>query len=247
MCTPISHLWKPLSPGHCRNFVLFYAIVSSIETGIDAAILLLPVRPVLNLHLPLQTRLAILGIFVLGSLYVPSARTRFRLTVAVLSSVISCEPTSCISRTPTTVSQTSFKSNRTSLADISKVDFKKACLWISVHITSAFACACLPLCKAFALKFVDLGNTVSNYANSLLGSSRRSFTGREGSSGSKRGGAGTSNSSVSHEANASDPSLRKDIDKPTFTTTIKSTHDQTTDKNARMSKGVRVDNEFEMV
>ena len=52
------------------------------------------------------------------------------------------------------------------------VDLQKATLWISVHITSAFACACLPLCRAFVLKFVEMTNSFSQYARSLRSRNR---------------------------------------------------------------------------
>jgi hypothetical protein len=68
MCTPVDHLWHPLSPGSCGKFPLFYVIMGSLETAMDAAILVLPIGPIMKLMLPMQTRLAVLGIFLLGSL-----------------------------------------------------------------------------------------------------------------------------------------------------------------------------------
>ncbi len=67
-CQPISHYWDPLGHGTCGNFPVFYLITGAIEVVIDAAILALPISPLLNLHLPLRTRLSLVGIFLLGGL-----------------------------------------------------------------------------------------------------------------------------------------------------------------------------------
>jgi hypothetical protein len=68
MCTPADHFWKPLSPGVCHDFMLFYLITEIIETVLDAVILILPIKSVLALQLPTRIRLSILGIFLLGGL-----------------------------------------------------------------------------------------------------------------------------------------------------------------------------------
>lgn len=54
----------------------------------------------------------------------------------------------------------------------SPVDLQKATLWITIHITSAFACACLPLFKPFVVKVVEGSNFITGYTRSLLSSSR---------------------------------------------------------------------------
>lgn len=52
----------------CGDYQTYLLVTSVLEIVITAAILALPVRPVLRLSLQMSTRLSILAIFLLGAL-----------------------------------------------------------------------------------------------------------------------------------------------------------------------------------
>lgn len=68
ICFPLDKLWNPLKPGRCLDFNLYYLIIGIIETLLDLAILVLPVRAVFKVQLPLKKRFMLAGIFLLGIL-----------------------------------------------------------------------------------------------------------------------------------------------------------------------------------
>ncbi|KAI9041119.1 uncharacterized protein KD926_007389 [Aspergillus affinis] len=76
-CTPIAKAWNPALPGHCINVKGSFMgnAVPNILT--DAAILSLPAHQVWKLHASLTKRLAVIGIFLLGSFVVFSSIYRF--------------------------------------------------------------------------------------------------------------------------------------------------------------------------
>lgn len=67
-CTPRAKLWNHSLPGHCNNVEahIRYASVPNIFT--DVVMLIIPIPPVLRLHAPLKTKIAILSTFAIGSL-----------------------------------------------------------------------------------------------------------------------------------------------------------------------------------
>jgi hypothetical protein len=158
MCTPVDHLWKPLSPGVCHNYMLFFLIVEIFETMMDASILALPIPSILALQLPLRTRLSVIGIFLLGAFVVITNILRIRFMYQ-----------------PNT----------------NYVDFHKATLWTSIHITSAILCACLPLCKPFWIKVVESTHFITQFTRSLLSTSQ--FSNRGDVSASQYGSQGAQN------------------------------------------------------
>ncbi|KAH8433335.1 uncharacterized protein LDX57_010970 [Aspergillus melleus] len=76
-CTPIAKTWNPALPGHCINLKGSFIgnAVPNIMT--DIAILSLPARQVWRLHASLTHRLAVIGIFLLGSFVVFASIYRF--------------------------------------------------------------------------------------------------------------------------------------------------------------------------
>ncbi|RDW65717.1 uncharacterized protein DSM5745_09456 [Aspergillus mulundensis] len=71
-CRPISRHWDqsvyPQLPGNCVINTYAFAIASAaINTAIDVVILLVPVRPVLKLHMRTPQKVLVLGVFFLGS------------------------------------------------------------------------------------------------------------------------------------------------------------------------------------
>ncbi|KAJ2980435.1 hypothetical protein NUW58_g459 [Xylaria curta] len=65
-CIPLEKFWRPLAPGRCLNFNLFYFVIGILETAIDLIILVLPVRATFAVQLPLRTKFFVSGIFLLG-------------------------------------------------------------------------------------------------------------------------------------------------------------------------------------
>ncbi|KAI1419370.1 hypothetical protein F5Y12DRAFT_778391 [Xylaria sp. FL1777] len=67
-CIPIDRYWTNniLDLKYCSSFNVFWAVSGSVEVFLDALILILPVREVLELHLPWRRKIIILRIFLLG-------------------------------------------------------------------------------------------------------------------------------------------------------------------------------------
>jgi len=76
ICLPIEHNWNPAIPARCGNKQLV-AIIPPIPWIItDLVILLMPVTMVWKLHLPVLQRVGLVGLFLLGGLYVFSILAR---------------------------------------------------------------------------------------------------------------------------------------------------------------------------
>ena len=70
-CVPLERYWVgPSVGGYCYNYNIFWMVMGVLEVIIDAVILVLPIRMVLQLRLTRQSKILIIGIFLLGSLYV---------------------------------------------------------------------------------------------------------------------------------------------------------------------------------
>jgi len=72
LCSPPSNFWNMKDLGKCQNYNTYLLVTSILEIVLTSAILALPIKPILRLNLDLRTQLTILGIFLLGGLYVPS-------------------------------------------------------------------------------------------------------------------------------------------------------------------------------
>ncbi len=117
------------------------------------------------------------------------------------------------------------------------VDIKKGELWISIHITAAFVCASLPLCKSLAVKVVDMGSSVSQYARAL----RTSF---RSNNGSKHGNASLKNGSLQSEE-LSDLNFARP--RTGYKANIESQNKQQDSKDDRIPMVIKVGSEFEVV
>lgn len=70
-CRPLAYWWDSSIPGGtCINVQLFYHLQALPGIILDLAIMALPVRTVWALKMPLRTRSALMGIFLIGSLCV---------------------------------------------------------------------------------------------------------------------------------------------------------------------------------
>ena len=94
-CVPLQQFWVgPSAGGYCWNYNIFWMVMGAIEVVIDTAILLLPVRMVWPLQLNLQNKIFVIGIFLLGGLYVIPAKaysytdTRFSVVITGIARTI---------------------------------------------------------------------------------------------------------------------------------------------------------------
>lgn len=73
-CLPIDRLWMgPSVGGYCFDFNIFWMAMGAVELVVDILILLLPVNVILGLRMSKQQRVLLVGIFLLGGLYVSIA------------------------------------------------------------------------------------------------------------------------------------------------------------------------------
>ncbi|KAH8703370.1 hypothetical protein BGW36DRAFT_369246 [Talaromyces proteolyticus] len=66
-CVPVAKYWNTTLPGHCMNRTVYFVMGSAPHILSDIAMLCLPVRCVWKLHTSVTHRIAIIGIFLLGS------------------------------------------------------------------------------------------------------------------------------------------------------------------------------------
>ena len=71
-CRPMTYLWSSASgyPRYCFNYNVFWMSAGVVELLLDVMILALPVRAVMRMHLSPRKKTSVLGIFLLGGLYV---------------------------------------------------------------------------------------------------------------------------------------------------------------------------------
>lgn len=67
-CTPTAKSWNKTVPGKCIDNTKFWLANAAINIGTDILTLALPIREVFKLHLKLQEKLMLLGMFMLGGL-----------------------------------------------------------------------------------------------------------------------------------------------------------------------------------
>ena len=74
-CQPISAAWiigpkGPYPPDHCINFPVYFVCIEVTNVVLDLVIIGLPINMLRQLQLPGRQKIYLLGIFLLGSLYV---------------------------------------------------------------------------------------------------------------------------------------------------------------------------------
>lgn len=67
-CRPVRKFWMPETPGQCFNFNNYILVIGIIDLFMDATILVLPIRPVLNLQMSMTRKAMVCGIFLVGGL-----------------------------------------------------------------------------------------------------------------------------------------------------------------------------------
>lgn len=72
-CRPFTYNWDRSIPnGHCVNDNLVGYTITSINIVGDLVVLILPIPWLWGMNMAVPKRMAVVGLFVLGSLYVPS-------------------------------------------------------------------------------------------------------------------------------------------------------------------------------
>ncbi|KAM5476322.1 hypothetical protein MauCBS54593_001007 [Microsporum audouinii] len=71
-CDPIPKAWSRAIPGSCINLTAFWYANAALHTLTDVMILILPMPVIKGLKLPQRQKLALIVVFALGVLYVPS-------------------------------------------------------------------------------------------------------------------------------------------------------------------------------
>jgi len=73
ICYPMELAWAPLmvqaqpeNATKCMKYPMFFISITSLELGLNAAVLLMPIKQVIGLKLNLQTRLMLAFVFLLG-------------------------------------------------------------------------------------------------------------------------------------------------------------------------------------
>ncbi|TGO55973.1 hypothetical protein BOTNAR_0233g00030 [Botryotinia narcissicola] len=88
-CIPMATFWNPEVKGKCFNFPLYFLVMELVDMLLDIAILCLPLKIILSLHMPLSKRLGILCIFLLGALVVVTSAIRIGYVYKPSASLLS--------------------------------------------------------------------------------------------------------------------------------------------------------------
>ena len=68
LCRPLAYNWDKSINGSCGNLSAAYLAAGILNLLSDVSVLVLPIPIVLNLHLPLRSRIALMAIFSVGLL-----------------------------------------------------------------------------------------------------------------------------------------------------------------------------------
>ncbi|KAK0662726.1 hypothetical protein DIS24_g1671 [Lasiodiplodia hormozganensis] len=119
-CTPIPFFWdKSIKGGHCVNFGAMWFSHASTNIVFDIVLVILPMPVIKSLNLPKKQKIALMGIFALGTFATVTSSLR-------LSSIY-----------------------KISYSNDVTYDNVGAALWSTVEINTAIICASLPTFKAF--------------------------------------------------------------------------------------------------
>lgn len=71
LCRPLAYNWDKTIRGSCADLPAAYLAAGILNLLSDVSVLVLPIPIVLNLHLPLRSRIALMATFCVGLLLVP--------------------------------------------------------------------------------------------------------------------------------------------------------------------------------
>lgn len=69
-CVPVAKFWDSDLPGHCLSFDVVWFFNASMNIATDVTLLLLPMPLLSALQLPRMQKVALMGVFAIGILYV---------------------------------------------------------------------------------------------------------------------------------------------------------------------------------
>ena len=69
-CVPVAKFWDRSIPGHCLSFEALWFFNASMNIATDLTLLLMPMPLLSQLQLPRLQKLALIGVFAIGILYV---------------------------------------------------------------------------------------------------------------------------------------------------------------------------------
>ncbi|KAG7004638.1 hypothetical protein G7Y79_00024g055880 [Physcia stellaris] len=80
-CIPVRKAWEPEIPGRCINFLDFFIGIQVPNIILDALILALPVRAVLQLQMSKKKKISVLAVFLLGGFSIIIAIVRLAVLI----------------------------------------------------------------------------------------------------------------------------------------------------------------------
>jgi hypothetical protein len=137
-CIPLEWSWinSFADPRYCFDYNIFWMASGASEICLDVLILMLPVSVVVRMRLSLKQKLTVLGIFLLGGLYVlPKSPSGDRRNADSISSIIITGLIKVILGYP--------KGRRVP-------SYSNTEVWTTVHAGMSIVCACLPIFKPLA-------------------------------------------------------------------------------------------------
>lgn len=69
-CVPVAKFWNHDLPGHCLNFEAIWFFNATMNIVTDLALLSMPMPMLSQLRLPRMQKIALIGVFAIGNLYV---------------------------------------------------------------------------------------------------------------------------------------------------------------------------------
>jgi len=69
-CVPVAKFWNHDLPGHCLSFEAVWFFNASMNIATDVTLLVLPMPLLFKLQLPRTQKIALIGVFAIGILYV---------------------------------------------------------------------------------------------------------------------------------------------------------------------------------
>ena len=81
-CIPVQSFWDSSIRGTCPHTEVGRIIPAALNSFTDVILLILPIKPVWQLHLPLKQKLAVLGMFGVGFFSLATSATRLNYAIA---------------------------------------------------------------------------------------------------------------------------------------------------------------------
>lgn len=136
ICVPVDAFWDRTIPGHCLPLLPFYIGQAAVNIAIDLVLLAIPVIPIRRLNISSSQKIAVTGIFFLGTFVTVCSAIRLHsLVVATTAPAAAQDPT---------------------------YNFVGVAVWSVVETNLSVVCACLPSMRPL-LRVVIHGTFRSTY------------------------------------------------------------------------------------